>query len=117
MSVIISIPADPDAGAPSGFDSVIASVPDPWYAGEDPAGPLLIRPVARRLRRLSDESAEMVGERLHHAEWSITGDLDEVRTKGTAHGCPECLAGVARATEYLEANPGRVVAVGQLWWQ
>jgi hypothetical protein len=57
-----------------------------------------------------------MGERLHHAEWTITSDPEQVSTLGLMHDCPACRAGVDQALAFLRDNPGGEVAVGQLWW-
>ncbi len=68
------------------------------------------------LRHLSEQGAAAVGEALHHGEWVITDDPDEVRTRGLAHDCPDCRDGVDRALAYLRDNPGKELMVGTLHW-
>jgi hypothetical protein len=80
-------------GEPAGFDSAITD-----------------------LRTVSERLAANIGEILHHASWVITGDPELVRTLGMMHDCATCRAGVANALDYLAGEPGREVAVGQLWW-
>ena len=103
-------------GEPAGFDSVIVTVPERWYltVGEECA--FLAQLAGRDLRAVSERCAANIGETLHHAEWTITGDPGEVTTLGLIHDCASCRAGVDRAVAFLLGNLGGEVAVGQLWW-
>jgi hypothetical protein len=65
---------------------------------------------------VSERLAANIGERLHHADWTVTGDPGQVRTLGLMHDCASCRAGVDQALAFLRENPGGEVAVGQLWW-
>jgi hypothetical protein len=103
-------------GEPAGYDSVIASVPASWYSGTGGDRVFLAQVAGRDMRAGSEMTAESMGERLHHAEWTITGDPDEVSTLGLMHDCPTCRAGVDQALTFLRENPGGEVAIGQLWW-
>ena len=103
-------------GEPAGFDSAITSVPRGWYAvirGERVFAPQV---AARKLREVSEMLAANIGEKLHHATWTITGDPAEVTTLGLWHDCATCRAGVDQALAMLRDHPDREVAVGQLWW-
>lgn len=102
-------------GEPSGYDSAIIKVPAAWYVtlcGER----VLSARAGRELRAGSERIAAGMGEKLHHAEWTITSDPAEVRTLGLMHDCATCRAGVDQATAFLRENPDGEVAVGQLWW-
>jgi hypothetical protein len=57
-----------------------------------------------------------MGEVLHHAEWTITSDPEQVRTLGLMHDCATCRAGTDQALAFLRDTPDGEVAVGQLWW-
>jgi hypothetical protein len=103
-------------GEPAGYDSSIITVPADWYATADGTKALLVKAVGAFLRELSERQAADLGETLHHADWVITSDPAEVRTRGLAHGCPSCHAGVDEALVYLRASPGNEVAVGLLFW-
>ena len=103
-------------GEPAGYDSSIISVPRGWYATVGGDRALLAQAVGKLLRHLSEQQAADLGERLHHAVWTITGDPAEVRTLGLMHDCPTCRAGADPAPASLAAHPGSEVAVGQLWW-
>jgi hypothetical protein len=103
-------------GEPAGYDSTIIKVPAHWYATIGGERVFLATPVGRELRKGSAGIAAGMGERLHHVEWTITGDPDEVSTLGLMHDCPTCRAGVDQALAFLRENPGGEVAVGQLWW-
>ena len=103
-------------GEPAGYDSSIISVPRGWYATVGGERAFLAQAVGKLLRHLSEQQAADLGERLHHAVWTITGDPAEVRTLGLMHDCPTCRAGVDQALAHLAAHPGSEVAVGQLWW-
>lgn len=103
-------------GEPAGFDSAIILVPARWYliAGGERA--LVAQLAGRDLRQVSERLAASLGERLHHAEWTITTDPGEVTTLGLIHDCAACRAGVDQALAFLREHPGGEVAVGQLWW-
>jgi hypothetical protein len=103
-------------GEAAGYDSSIVRVPAAWYIGVEGKKALRVRAVGRVLREVSETQAAALGEVLHHADWTITADPDQVRTLGLAHGCPACHAGVDQALTYLRENPEGEVAVGQLWW-
>lgn len=104
-------------GEPCGFDSAIASVPARFWL-DDPGGVRVLDAGAAcdALRELSGKLAASIGERLHHADWVITTDPDEVQTLGLMHDCARCRAGVDQALAAMREHPGREMAVGQLWW-
>jgi hypothetical protein len=103
-------------GEPAGYDSSIAAVPPGWYAMVKGERVFLVQAAGKYLRRLSEQQAADLGEKLHHATWTITDDPAEVTTLGLMHDCVTCRAGVDQALAYLSAHPGAEVAVGQLWW-
>jgi hypothetical protein len=103
-------------GKPAGFDSAITSVPERWYVNLNGERAFLAQLAGRDLRAASERLAANIGETLHHAEWTITGDPAEVKTLGLMHDCAPCRAGVDQALTFLRENPGGEVAVGQLWW-
>lgn len=103
-------------GEPAGYDSAIVKVPPAWYVAVGGETALAVGPVGRLLRTVSERMAGDMGEVLHHAEWTITGDPAEVRTLGLMHDCPTCRAGVDQALAYLRDHEDGEVAVGQLWW-
>jgi hypothetical protein len=103
-------------GKPAGFDSAITSVSPRWYVTVNGERAFLAQRAGRDLRAVSERLAADIGEELHHAEWTITGDPDEVRTLGLMHDCAPCRAGVDQALTFLRENPGGELAVGQLWW-
>jgi hypothetical protein len=103
-------------GEPAGFDSAITGVPDRWYVTLTGERVFLAQQAGADLRTVSERLAANIGEILHHASWVITGDPELVRTLGMMHDCATCRAGVANALDYLAGEPGREVAVGQLWW-
>jgi len=47
-------------------------------------------------------------------DWLITGDADDVERHQPAHDCETCKAGNRQAQEYLRANPGKRLALGNL---
>jgi hypothetical protein len=98
------------------FDSAIISVPARWYVTLNGERVFLARQAGRDLRKVSEGCAASVGESLHHAVWTITGDPEQVRTLGMMHDCETCREGTGNALAVLAANPGSEVAVGQLWW-
>jgi hypothetical protein len=103
-------------GEPAGFDAAIVKVQARWYADVDGERALVAQLAGRDLRGMSALLAAGMGERLHHAEWTITSDPEQVSTLGLMHDCPACRAGVDQALAFLRDNPGGEVAVGQLWW-
>jgi len=103
-------------GEPCGFDSAITRVPRRLWHVIDGDRALDAKTAGRELRGVSEKLAAAIGERLHHAEWTITSDPAEVRTLGLMHDCPSCRAGVDQALAFLRDNPGGELAVGQLWW-
>jgi hypothetical protein len=103
-------------GEPAGFDSAITTVPGRWYVTVNGERAFLARTAIRDLRVTSDALAAGLGERLHHADWTITGDPAQVTTLGLMHDCAPCRAGVDQALAFLRDNPAGEVAVGQLWW-
>jgi len=105
-----------EQGKPAGFDSAITMVPPRWYVTVNGKPAFLAQLAGRDLRKVSEKLAAGIGETLHHALWTITGDPGEVRTLGLVHDCASCRAGVDQATAFLRENPGGEVAVGQLWW-
>jgi hypothetical protein len=103
-------------GEPAGFDSAITLVPPRWYVTLNGKPAFLAQLAGRDLRKVSERLAADIGERLHHAEWTVTGDPQQVKTLGLMHDCASCRAVVDQALAFLRDNPGGEVAVGQLWW-
>ena len=101
-------PGLPEAG---GSDSCIIMIPPECYR----QGRLLLPATARALGEASGSAARRLGETLHHAEWTITGQPDTVRTLAS-RDCPACLASADQAVAYLAEHPAELVAVAQLWW-
>lgn len=95
------------------FDcSIILVPPTAWQDGA------LMLPIAgKALIRASQLAAEEIGERLHHAEWTVTNKTDDVRTAGEEHKCPTCIAAMDQALAFLRDRPDQVVACGKLWWR
>ena len=117
MSGSLKIAVMTDAeGEPSGFDSTIIKVPERWHVTVNGKPVFLAQLAGRELRTGSEGIAAGMGEKLHHAEWTITSDPAEVRTLGLMHDCATCRAGVDQALAFLRDNPGGELAVGQLWW-
>ena len=103
-------------GEPSGFDSAIVRAVPGWYAVVDGERAFLAHLAGRDLREVSEHLAAGLGEKLHHAEWTVTGDPAEVKTLGLMHDCAACRAGVDQALTLLRNDPDAELAVGQLWW-
>jgi hypothetical protein len=104
-------------GEPSGFDSAITTVPARlWHVTAAGERILLLSVARRELRELSERLAAGGSERLHHADWVITADPDEVAALGMMHDCATCRAGVDQALARMREEPGTDMAVGQLWW-
>jgi hypothetical protein len=96
-----------------GYDSMLLPVPPFWYATPDT---LLAQVAGRDLRHLSEYGATMVGEKLHHADWVLTDDPEQVTAIGMTHDCDRCRTGTARAVAWLAENPGGKIAAGLLYW-
>lgn len=97
-------------------DCTIARVGRDWYIGHA----LNLRKVGRLLRDISEVVAGNLGEVLHHADWTITSDPDEVRRlslPGEHASCQTCIRGTEAALDWLDQEPGNEVAVGQMWWR
>jgi hypothetical protein len=103
---------------PVGSDSCIATVPPGVYARVGDGAPALDVPVLGKvLRKLSEEMAANIGERLHHAEWVITDDPAVVEEIGM-HGrpdCGKCRGSVDQALARL-ADRRQELLVGVLYW-
>jgi len=101
----------------SGWDTTMLPVPEEFFVQVDDGPPALAaKQLGVFLRRLAESQAADLGERLHHAEFTLTRDRETVKRLGLMHDCMECLAGVERALVFLDANPGKDMVVGQLWW-
>jgi len=105
-----------EPGEPTGFDSAIVQAVPRWFARLNGERVFLALTAGRDLRRVSERLAADIGERLHHAEWTVTSDPGQVRTLGLMHDCASCRAGVDQALALLREHPGAELAVGQLWW-
>lgn len=103
-------------GEPAGYDSTIVQVPERWYISLNGKRTFLTQLAGKELRQLSEGQAADMGETLHHADWTVTSDPEQVRTLGLTHDCMVCRAAVDQALTYLRHNPRAEVAVGQLWW-
>lgn len=104
------------AGEPSGFDSAIVRAMPGWFAVVNGERAFLAQRAGRDLRYASERLAANIGELLHHADWVITSDPDQVRVLGLMHDCASCRAGVDQALALLAEHPDAELAVGQLWW-
>ena len=104
-------------GEPAGSDFAIIRIRGELHAFL-PGGErvFLAASAAAVLREMSGRLAAVVGETLHHAEWTITSDPGQVRALGLMHDCVTCRAGVDQALALLREHPEAEVAVGQLWW-
>lgn len=115
MSLKVTIMGD-TAAPPDGFDSAILLVPDAAYVTAGAVRTLHALVLRGALSRATAQSCAAVGERLHHAEWTVTSAPGEVRTLGLMHDCPTCRAAVDQALAHLREHPEAEIAVGQLWW-
>jgi hypothetical protein len=74
--------------------------------------------LGRVIRYLSEAAADEMGETLHHAEWYITTDAEQVEKLGMLHetqDCARCRSGVDQALARL-ADTGEPLLVGVLYW-
>jgi hypothetical protein len=115
LTLKLNIRTRDEDGEPAGFDSSIITVPPGWYATIGGERVFLAQLAGKMLRQLSERQAANLGEKLHHAEWTITSDPEQVRTLGLMHDCPTCRA-VDQALAHLRDHPDGEFAVGQLWW-
>jgi hypothetical protein len=105
-----------ERGKPTGFDTAIITIPGRWYVDLGAERALVAGLAALELREISGQLAGSMGARLHHAQWTLTGDPELVKSLGAAHDCVTCRAGMDQALAYLRGHPDREVAVGHLWW-
>lgn len=105
-----------EQGEPTGSDTAIVSVPGRWYVPLGAERAFLARQAGIDLREISERMAADMGERLHHAQWTVTGDPELVKSLGAVHDCVTCRAGMDQALAYLRERPDSEVAVGHLWW-
>lgn len=96
----------------TGQDSMIAKASEIY----DGSRVMHIGRVGKLLRQLSEQGAATVGEQLHHADWMITADPDQVRTLGMQHDCVTCRARVDQTLAYMAEHPGEELLVGILYW-
>lgn len=81
-----------------------------------PDGTLVANVTAQLLIRASSQAAEEVEAALHHAEWLITEDRDEVQRVSSLQGCPCCIHRADQVTAFMRDHPGVMVAMAELWW-
>lgn len=101
----------------TGFDTTILVMPTEFYvsvAGEPPG--LALNQFSAWLNRLANQQASDLGERLHHAEFTITTSRATVETLGRMHDCDVCREGVRTAIRFMHEHPGAEMVVGQLYW-
>lgn len=100
-----------------GSDSTCLAVPPEAYVRVDDGPPALhVQAANRLLRRIAEEQAGALGEKLHHAEFWITRDSLFVVDKVLAHDCDTCRAAALRVSEMMEADPELEMLVGVLYW-
>jgi len=111
VSVLLKL--DPAEAEPNdGFDACIIIMPPELYA----EGELLLPAAKAALAQVAAKAAAEENEILHHAEWRITGNVEEVKQFGTGDNCEQCRAGTERGVAFLNDNPGRELAIGKFWW-
>lgn len=101
---------------PRGSDSMIADAPADLYTSVDGKPALVMGRLSAVLREMSEYGAAGVGEQLHHAEWIVTADPEQVRERGMVHDCASCRASLDQALAFLREHPGRELLVGVLYW-
>lgn len=106
-----------DQGRPAaGLDSCIISAPEQTYTvTADGTWLLHVKTLGKVLRQVSEDSAEQVGEKLHHADWVLTTDPAVIRGVNV-HDCPRCRAGTDQALAALAAHPTVPLLAGVLYW-
>ncbi len=53
---------------------------------------------------------------LQKVDWKITKTVEDVEAFQPAHDCEDCRAGNVKAKEFLAANPGSRLALGNLYY-
>lgn len=98
-----------------GFDSMIVEVVDEDLTSVNRAMIPDTNVLTPKLVDHSHEAARRMGERLHHADWTVTDDQDKVMELTLMHDCPTCRDGRENAIRYMRSS-GKAVLVGHLYW-
>ncbi len=108
--------SDPDLRI-GGFDSMIVGAQDEDLSslGFGQAAFMDSNVLTPKLLSMSHLAALRLGERLHHADWWLTDNIDLINELSLMHDCQECRDGAERAVAFVKAT-GRAVLVGQLYW-
>lgn len=100
----------------TGLDSMIVEPPAPLIPMVGGIPGVVVPAMKSWLRRISDDAAGELGETLHHAVWTLTGDPFKVATIGLTHDCSTCRDGVQVALGWMEEHPDSQVLAGLLYW-
>lgn len=111
-----SLRGDPADTSEDGWDTTIFRVPDAAFLTIDGVETINATRLAATLRTISSLQAKDLGRRLHHAEFVVTSDPEEVKARGQGHDCPSCRQGVKSALAELSERPDTKLAVGTLYW-
>jgi hypothetical protein len=98
----------------SGFDSCVVAVPSGIYVNGSKI--IRVRVLNAALRQLSEQMASNIGERLHHADWIITGDAELVQRIILTHDCERCQAAAVQAAGRMAERPDSEMLAGILYW-
>lgn len=98
----------------AGYDSSVLAAPDAIYV----EGSRIVRVAVlnRVLRKLSEAQAADLGERLHHADWVLTTDVQLVTRIILTHDCERCRAAADQAAARLAEYPDGEILAGILYW-
>lgn len=91
-------------------DVFCMAVPD----GVDPADPSLpvkLTQLAQRVAYTQYKGRPLKALEFEAMDWLITSDPSDIAEFQPAHDCPACLAGNDQSLAFLEANPGKSIAM------
>lgn len=100
-----------------GFDSTIIGVPEAFFVQHEGKKTLNVRVAGAMLRKFAEQQAKNLGRELHHAEFVVTNDPKEIKTRGLEHDCVTCRHGVDQALARLREEPQEPLIVGTLYWK
>lgn len=100
----------------SGLDSMIIAAPPEVFTEVDGQRVISMPDIIELIGTCSEMGARNLGERLHHAHWVLTTDPEVVASKGLAHDCTSCRAGLDQSLARLREFPEEELFVGTLYW-
>lgn len=97
---------------PTDKDTAVVVVPEVCYLDDM----LEARTLGRFLAGITGREADERGKVLHHAEWTVTSDADEVVAMSKGDECAACQANCDQVRAWVAEHKRRDVAVGIMWW-